>query len=91
MLAERVLPELARWAAEAIAAGVRTRLMLQTYERELERYGGPEATATWEMLSCVDSSCRPGPARGDATRSSVRASSTGSSWGWSAWPTCWRR
>ena len=54
-LTGRVLPELARWAAEAIAAGARTRLTLQTYERELERYGGPATTAICERLACVDS------------------------------------
>jgi len=74
VLAERVWPELSRWAARAIAAGSRTRLSLQTYERELERYGGPETTAICEAIACADSSAvrrllgwtraAPGPAGG---------------------------
>jgi len=54
-LVDRVLPELARWAAASIASGTRTRLSLQPYERELERYGGPETTAVCEAVACVDS------------------------------------
>jgi thiopeptide-type bacteriocin biosynthesis protein len=60
VLVERVLPELTRWAAPAIAAGVRTRLGLQVYERELERYGGPVTTAICEEFACVDSSAARG-------------------------------
>jgi thiopeptide-type bacteriocin biosynthesis protein len=52
-----------------IASGVRTRFGLQTYERELERYGGPETAAVCEALACVDSS---------AVRALVRATRSGS-------------
>lgn len=54
-LIERVLPSLTQWAAEAIASGTRARFSLQPYERELERYGGPETTAVCEALACADS------------------------------------
>ena len=41
--------------AEAIAEGSRTRLSLETYERELERYGGPVTTGLCERIACADS------------------------------------
>jgi thiopeptide-type bacteriocin biosynthesis protein len=55
ILTGRVLPALAEWGALSIADGSRTRLALQTYERELERYGGPATTAICERIACVDS------------------------------------
>ncbi|MEV0825089.1 lantibiotic dehydratase [Nonomuraea rubra] len=68
-LTERVLPEVTRWAAGAIRAGLRTRMGLETYERELERYGGPGTTAICEALACVDSSTVRGLLRpGDLDR-----------------------
>jgi thiopeptide-type bacteriocin biosynthesis protein len=54
-LTERALPALARWGAQAIAAGLRTQLSVETYERELERYGGPPATGLCERIACADS------------------------------------
>jgi thiopeptide-type bacteriocin biosynthesis protein len=54
-LVDRALPELTRWAVTAIGSGVRTRLTVAPYERELERYGGPESTAICERLACADS------------------------------------
>jgi thiopeptide-type bacteriocin biosynthesis protein len=53
-LIDRVLPALTRWGAQAIAEGSRTQLTVQTYERELERYGGPAATELCERIACVD-------------------------------------
>jgi lantibiotic biosynthesis protein len=44
-----------QWGAQAVAAGSRTSVALQAYERELERYGGPEATALCERIACADS------------------------------------
>jgi thiopeptide-type bacteriocin biosynthesis protein len=55
VLVRAVLPELTAWAASAIGAGTRTRMSLQTYDRELERYGGPEALEVCEAVACVDS------------------------------------
>ncbi|SDY55057.1 thiopeptide-type bacteriocin biosynthesis domain-containing protein [Modestobacter sp. DSM 44400] len=54
-LVDRALPELTRWAVTAIGSGVRTRLTVEPYDRELERYGGPETTAICERLACADS------------------------------------
>lgn len=54
-LTSRVLPALMRWGADAVAAGARTSISLQVYERELERYGGPETTALCEHIACADS------------------------------------
>jgi thiopeptide-type bacteriocin biosynthesis protein len=51
----RVLPELTAEAVRAIARGDRTAMTLQTYERELERYGGPVTTAICERIACADS------------------------------------
>jgi lantibiotic biosynthesis protein len=53
-LIDRVLPALARWGAEAIAEGSRTQLAVVTYDRELERYGGPAATELCERMACAD-------------------------------------
>lgn len=55
-LLERVLPEVTGWAARAVSAGLRTRMGIETYDRELERYGGPDTTAICEELACADSS-----------------------------------
>jgi lantibiotic biosynthesis protein len=54
-LTGRALPALMRWGAEAVASGSRTSISLQSYERELERYGGPETTALCERIACADS------------------------------------
>ena len=54
-LLNRVLAALMRWGAQAVAAGSRTSVALQAYERELERYGGPEATGLCERIACADS------------------------------------
>jgi thiopeptide-type bacteriocin biosynthesis protein len=54
-LMDRALPALARWGAQAIAEGSRTRLTVETYERELERYGGPVTTGLCERIACTDS------------------------------------
>ncbi|MEV6304525.1 lantibiotic dehydratase [Actinoplanes sp. NPDC051861] len=51
----RVLPEVTGWAARAIGAGLRTRMSIETYDRELERYGGPHTLAICEELACADS------------------------------------
>jgi hypothetical protein len=54
-LMDRALPALARWGAKAIAEGFRTQLAVETYERELERYGGPVTTELCERMACTDS------------------------------------
>lgn len=54
-LTGRVLPALSGWGACAIADRARTRFTIETYERELERYGGPATTEICERIACVDS------------------------------------
>ena len=50
-----MLPSAAVWAAGLVAGGRRARFGVEVYERELERYGGPEATTLAETLFCADS------------------------------------
>lgn len=54
-LTNRLLPELHRWAEKAIDNGTLQRLVIDTYERELERYGGPELIASAERYFSGDS------------------------------------
>jgi lantibiotic biosynthesis protein len=54
-LRDEVLPEAARWAAELVARGARTRFGVEVYERELERYGGEAGMAVAEALFAADS------------------------------------
>jgi thiopeptide-type bacteriocin biosynthesis protein len=67
-----VLPALHAVAAPALADGRLWRLQLDTYEREVERYGGPEGIALAERLFYADSEAVlaladlfPGDARGE--------------------------
>ncbi|WP_051579830.1 lantibiotic dehydratase [Pseudonocardia acaciae] len=50
-----LLPRLRDWAAELRAGGMCRRLALDTYEPELERYGGPDAMAAAETAFQADS------------------------------------
>ena len=50
-----LLPQLCSWAAELITEGRCTRLCFDTYEREVERYGGPAATEAAEAIFGADS------------------------------------
>jgi class I lanthipeptide synthase len=43
-----------------VTAGTRERFALDTYEREIERYGGPEGTVAAEALFDADSRCVAG-------------------------------
>ena len=54
-LHDRVLPRLEAVAAELLAAGMIWRFQLDTYEREVERYGGPEGVLLAERVFHVDS------------------------------------
>jgi thiopeptide-type bacteriocin biosynthesis protein len=54
-LAGEVLPELERCAAELHATGDVWRLQLDTYDREVERYGGPQAVELAERIFEADS------------------------------------
>ncbi|GAB3258588.1 lantibiotic dehydratase [Kineosporia babensis] len=55
LLMNLALPQLTTCAASLIASGRRTRFGLETYERELERYGGPDTTTLCERIACADS------------------------------------
>lgn len=55
ILAARLLPGLHNWAEELRARGALKDLSLNTYEREAERYGGPEAIHEAESLFAADS------------------------------------
>ena len=54
-LLARLLPEVCSHAAELVDAGTCTRFSLDTYDRELERYGGEQATAVAEAVFGADS------------------------------------
>lgn len=55
MLRRVALPRVTDWAASLLAAGVIDRFSFDTYEREVERYGGPAALALVERLFAADS------------------------------------
>ncbi|MEU8926173.1 lantibiotic dehydratase [Kitasatospora sp. NPDC048545] len=54
-LTRHLLPEVARLAAELTDQGLLSRLVIDTYERELERYGGSQGTDVSEEVFCADS------------------------------------
>jgi thiopeptide-type bacteriocin biosynthesis protein len=51
----RLLRQLCDWAGELVASGVRTRLAFDTYEREVERYGGADGMLAAEAIFAADS------------------------------------
>jgi lantibiotic biosynthesis protein len=55
-----LLPRLCEWAGGLVAAGGCDRFAVDTYEREVERYGGPEGMAAAEELFAADSRCVAG-------------------------------
>jgi thiopeptide-type bacteriocin biosynthesis protein len=54
-LTRHVLPLLHDWAAELCHLGMARRLVLDTYEPEVSRYGGEKALEIAEQLFCADS------------------------------------
>lgn len=54
-LTHELLPAACDWGAERIAEGLCTRIAFDTYERELERYGGPAAMDLAETVFAADS------------------------------------
>jgi thiopeptide-type bacteriocin biosynthesis protein len=54
-LAAEVLPRLHRWATAACERRTARHLVLDTYEPETARYGGPELIDAAEQLFCADS------------------------------------
>jgi len=59
-LTGRLLPRLLEWAGGLVAAGACDRFAVDSYEREVERYGGPEGMAAAEELFAADSRCVAG-------------------------------
>ena len=54
-LRHRLLPELTSWAGSLMNTGLCQHFSVDTYEREIRRYGGPAATAAAESLFMADS------------------------------------
>jgi thiopeptide-type bacteriocin biosynthesis protein len=54
-LVGELLPALSAWAETLLAGGFCHRLSLDTYERELERYGGEAGIDNAEEIFCADS------------------------------------
>lgn len=55
LLLRELLPYICSWAQDLITDGSCTELTFATYERELERYGGPTAMRVAEAIFSVDS------------------------------------
>ncbi|MGH3938255.1 MAG: lantibiotic dehydratase [Pseudonocardiaceae bacterium] len=55
VLMSRVLPQATTWSARMIGTGVLSRLGIESYDRELERYGGPAGTDIAEAIFAADS------------------------------------
>lgn len=55
VLTDKLGPELMRWASSLVASGAVRRVAIDTYDQEVERYGGPEALAAAERLFGADS------------------------------------
>lgn len=51
----KVLPRLCEWGTSLVAADQRRSFAFDTYEREIERYGGPEAIDVVEQIFAIDS------------------------------------
>ncbi len=87
-LLTQALPRLATWAAGLVASGLRSRFTIESYERELERYGGPAVTALAEavfmadsvavggLLAVLDRACGPGDGDAGTARVDVAVLST---------------
>jgi thiopeptide-type bacteriocin biosynthesis protein len=55
VLTNRLAPRLLRWGSSLVAKGFCHRIALDTYDREIERYGGPAAMPLAEQLFAADS------------------------------------
>jgi lantibiotic biosynthesis protein len=54
-LSGQLFPRLCTWASRLISLGLCQKFGFDTYEREVERYGGPDATTAAEALFAADS------------------------------------
>ena len=50
-----LLPHVTTWAADQLAAGLCRRFAVDTYEREIDRFGGPDGTTAVEAFFAADS------------------------------------
>ncbi|WP_101947962.1 lantibiotic dehydratase [Mycobacterium sp. 3519A] len=50
-----LLPRITAWASELTNVGMCERFSIDTYERELDRFGGPDGLAASEEFFCADS------------------------------------
>jgi thiopeptide-type bacteriocin biosynthesis protein len=50
-----LMPQLTGWASELIGAGMCSRFAVDTYDREIERYGGEKGIAVAESIFAADS------------------------------------
>ncbi|MFI9503417.1 lantibiotic dehydratase [Nocardia sp. NPDC052566] len=55
LLADKLAPAVLRWGNALVTAGYCRRICLDTYDQEVERYGGVAATAVAEELFAADS------------------------------------
>ncbi len=51
----QLMPELCRWGAQLMSEGPCQKFTFDVYDREIERYGGPEGIAAAEQFFCADS------------------------------------
>jgi thiopeptide-type bacteriocin biosynthesis protein len=54
-LTRQLFGQVCRWAEGLIADGTCAKIVFDTYDAEVERYGGPEGTVEAERLFCADS------------------------------------
>jgi thiopeptide-type bacteriocin biosynthesis protein len=55
LLVGQLIPQVCSWAAELMSEGLCLRFCFDTYDREVERYGGEAGTAAAEALFAADS------------------------------------
>lgn len=54
-LMSELMPAVHQWSSKLLAEGFIQRMMIDTYDREVERYGGPELIAEAEKVFAADS------------------------------------
>ena len=77
-----LLPRVTAWATGLIASGVCQRFSIDTYDRELDRFGGPHGLAVAEDFFCADSAAVSDllASRGDRTAADGRHDGRRDTW-----------